>query len=124
MSVSTLRQLAGHHLTEAIHHLSVAAARVRDLAVIEDSDEAEQLALCVEGAVETMRDAHRAVEAQDPKVEPRPSDTNLTPPAPLPQIKGRTPKKPDRRGGDRRASRRRLDDNRAAALRTKKKGST
>ena len=93
LSGPTTRQLVGHHLTEAIHHLLVAAERVRDLAVIADSDELEQLALCVEGAVETMRDARRHVEGPD---HPQ-SNTCLTPtqpPTPTPQIKGRTPKKP------------------------------
>lgn len=52
------RALAGHHLTEAIRHLSAAAEFVREL----DRADAEDLARSVERAVEAVRDVRGEVE--------------------------------------------------------------
>ncbi len=60
--MSSDQALAGHHLTEAIKHLTAAAELVRGLASREDSDELEHLALVVEGARETVRDVRGEVE--------------------------------------------------------------
>jgi len=100
MTGPSKKALAGHHLTEAIKHLTSAAEFVRELPG-RDVDVLEHMALVLEGAVETVRDVRGHVEA-------------------APQgIRGRAPKKPDRRGGDRRAAKRRLDDKRKAALRAR-----
>jgi len=61
MSGPSKRALIGHHITEAIKHLTAAAEFVRELP---DRDDAvmDHLALVVEGAVETVRDVRREVE--------------------------------------------------------------
>ena len=96
--MSGKRQLASHHLTEAIKHLTAAAEFIRELPD-RDEDLMDHRALVIEGAVETVRDVRSHVEADPPQ-----------------GIRGRTPRKPDRRAGDRRASKRRVDDKRKAAL--------
>jgi hypothetical protein len=50
--------LAGHHLTEAIKHLYAAAEFIREL----DRADVNDLALTVEIAAETARDARGEVE--------------------------------------------------------------
>jgi hypothetical protein len=62
VSGPSIRNLASHHLTEAIRHLSAAAAFARELAGREDSDDLAQLALVVDGTIETIRDARGAVK--------------------------------------------------------------
>jgi hypothetical protein len=101
MTGPSKKALAGHHLTEAIKHLTSAAEFIRELPD-RDDDVLDHMALVVEGAVETVRDVRGHVEADAPHA-----------------IRGRTPRKPDRRAGDRRASKRRVDDKRKAALSTK-----
>jgi hypothetical protein len=54
------RALVGHHLTEAIRHLSAAAEFVREL----DRADAEDLARSVERAAEAVRDVRGEVEGQ------------------------------------------------------------
>lgn len=120
MSSATTLELASNHLTEVIRHLSSAAALVRGLSAYqtainaENADALAHLALIIDGQIETARDVRGHVE----KIQ-KPSAPVL--PA-LQDAKGRSPKKSDRRSGDRRASRRRVDDKRKASLRTK--GST
>jgi hypothetical protein len=92
---SSKKSLASYHLTEAIKHLISAAEFVRELPGRDD------LGLAVEGAIETIRTVRGHMEVD------------------APQIRARTPKKPDRREGDRRVTRRRLDDKRKIASRTK-----
>ena len=55
MSGPSKQALAGHHLTEAIKHLTAAAEFIRELPD-RDDDVMDHLALVVEGAVETIRD--------------------------------------------------------------------
>ena len=102
MKGPTTRHLAGYHFTEAIRHLSVAAECVREMADRELSD----WALTIDGMIETIREVRGKVDA------------------PSQGIRGRTPKKPDRRAGDRRAAKRRVDDKRKAALRARDKRGT
>lgn len=61
MSGPSKQSLAGHHLTEAIKHLSAAAECIRELPD-RDDDVMEHLALVVGGAVETIRDVRGEVE--------------------------------------------------------------
>ncbi len=62
MSGPSKEALADHHLTEAIRHLSAAAEFVRDL----DREDANELALAVDRAVETARDLRGEVEGRTP----------------------------------------------------------
>ena len=57
MSGPSKRDLAGHHLTEAIRHLYAAAEFVRET----DCDDANELAMVVERAGETARDVRGEV---------------------------------------------------------------
>lgn len=102
MTGPSKQALAGHHLTEAIKHLTSAAEFVRDLPD-RDDEVLDHLALVVEGAIETIRDVRGEVE----------KDTGA------PVVRSRAPKKPDRRAGERRAAKRRLDDKRKSALRSR-----
>jgi hypothetical protein len=54
--------VTGHHLTEAIRHLSAVTGLVLELPSL-DADVRDQLALVVEGTIETLRDVQREVEA-------------------------------------------------------------
>jgi hypothetical protein len=56
------KALAGHHLTEAIRHLSAAAEFVREL----KREDAGELAMTVERAVETARDVRGEIEGRTP----------------------------------------------------------
>jgi len=58
MSGPSKLSLAGHHLTEAIRHLYAAAEFVRET----DCEDAGDLAMTVERAAETARDARGEVE--------------------------------------------------------------
>jgi hypothetical protein len=101
MKGPSTRNLAAYHFTEAIRHLSVAIECVRELPDRELSDWAQT----VDGMIETIREARGRMDA------------------PPEGIRGRKPKKPDRRAVERRASKRRVDDKRKAALRTAAKRS-
>jgi hypothetical protein len=59
MSGPSTKALAGHHLTEAIKHLYAAASFVREL---EGRQDANELALSLEGAAESARDVRGEVE--------------------------------------------------------------
>lgn len=56
------KALAGHHLTEAIRHLSAAAEFVREL----KREDAGELALTIDRAVGTARDVRSEVEERTP----------------------------------------------------------
>lgn len=92
MTSPSKQDCASYHLTEVIKHLTSAAGLVRELPD-RDDDVLDHLALVVEGTIETIRDVRGHVEAAAPQ-----------------GIRGRTPRKPDRREGDRRVTRRRLND--------------
>lgn len=59
MTGPSKRALVGHHSTEAIKHLTAVAELVREL---RGSDETDDLALVVEGCIETVREVRREVE--------------------------------------------------------------
>ena len=61
MSPST-KAIVGLHLTEAIRHLSAAAASARDL----PREDAEELGTSLDRAVEAARDMRGDVEGFDP----------------------------------------------------------
>jgi hypothetical protein len=56
------KALAGHHLTEAIRHLSAAAEFVREL----KREDANELAMTIERAGETARDVRGEVDGRTP----------------------------------------------------------
>lgn len=58
MSGPSKRDLAGHHLTEAIRHLHAAAEFARET----DHDDARELAMVVERAAEIARDVRGEFE--------------------------------------------------------------
>ena len=62
VSGPSTKAIVGHHLTEAIRHLSAAAESARDL----PREDAEELAKSLERAVEAARDVRGDVEGRNP----------------------------------------------------------
>lgn len=61
MNRPSQRALAGHHIMQAIKHLTAAAEFVRELPD-RDSGMTGYLELVVEGCIETVRDVSREIE--------------------------------------------------------------